>query len=130
MSNVPEELRYLSSHEWVRVEGEEAVIGITDHAQDLLGDVVFVELPEEGATVTAGDEVAVVESVKAASEVYAPLAGEVLAINEALLDAPGQVNSDPYGDGWFFRIRMESAAEVETLLSAEAYADLCAQEDH
>ncbi len=124
MSNVPSELKYLSSHEWVRLEadGETAVIGITDHAQELLGDVVFVELPEVGAELAAGDEAGVVESVKAASDIYAPVTGEVLEINEDLEDAPETINADAYNDGWFFKLKISDPAELDDLLDAEGYA--------
>ena len=103
-------------------------IGITDHAQDLLGDVVFVELPEVGDQVSAGDDIGVVESVKAASDIYAPLTGEVIAVNEDLEDAPEQVNSDPYGDGWFIRLRLTDAEELTDLLDADSYAEHCEAE--
>ncbi|WP_151671255.1 glycine cleavage system protein GcvH [Nitrincola schmidtii] len=129
MSNIPNELRYVASHEWIRDEGDGTVtIGITDHAQDLLGDVVFVELPEVGDKVSAGDDIGVVESVKAASDVYAPLTGEVVAVNEDLEDAPELVNSDPYGDGWFIRLRLTDADELEDLLDADGYAEHCESE--
>ncbi|MCP4597457.1 glycine cleavage system protein GcvH [Neptuniibacter sp.] len=129
MSNIPSELKYVASHEWIRVEGDgTVVIGVTDHAQDLLGDVVFVELPEAGAELAAGDEAGVVESVKAASDVYAPLSGEVVAINEELEDSPELVNSDPYGDGWFFKLKLSDADELNELMDGEAYADLCESE--
>jgi glycine cleavage system H protein len=103
-------------------------VGISDHAQNALGDVVFVELPELGARLAAGDEAGVVESVKAASDVYAPVGGEVIAVNEALDDAPETVNSDPYSDGWFFKLQVEDAAELDNLLSAEDYDARCAEE--
>ncbi len=123
MSTIPKELRYASSHEWVRPEGEGVyTIGITEHAQELLGDMVFVELPDVGDDVNAGEDVAVAESVKAASDVYTPITGEVLAINEELEDSPELVNSDPFGDGWMFKIKAADEAEVEELLDAEAYA--------
>ncbi|MBV0933990.1 glycine cleavage system protein GcvH [Marinobacterium weihaiense] len=129
MSNVPNELKYVASHEWIRDEGNGIVtVGITDHAQDLLGDVVFVELPDLGAEVAAGDDAGVVESVKAASDIYAPLSGEVVAINEALEDAPESVNSDPYGDGWFFQLKLSDAAELGDLLDADGYAAHCESE--
>lgn len=122
MSNVPSELRYATTHEWVRPEGDGTfTVGITEHAQELLGDMVFVELPEVGATVSAGDDVAVAESVKAASDVYAPIGGEIVAVNEDLEDSPEMVNSDAYGDGWMFRIKADDASEVEGLLDAEGY---------
>jgi glycine cleavage system H protein len=122
MSNIPSELRYASTHEWVRPEGDGTfTIGISEHAQELLGDMVFIELPDLGAEVSAGDDVAVAESVKAASDVYAPISGEVVGINEELEDTPELVNSDPYGDGWLFRIKAEDPEEFEALLDAEGY---------
>ncbi|MGQ4276903.1 glycine cleavage system protein GcvH [Pseudidiomarina sp. E22-M8] len=122
MSSIPKELKYAATHEWVRNDGDGMfTVGISDHAQDLLGDMVFVELPEVGATVAAGDDVAVAESVKAASDIYAPIAGEITAVNEDLEDAPETVNSDPYGDGWLFKIKAEDPSEVESLLDAEGY---------
>lgn len=132
MSIIPGELRYLSSHEWVRVEedGVTATIGITDHAQDLLGDVVFVELPELESTISAGDEAGVVESVKAASDIFSPVSGTVIEINEALEDSPELVNSDPYDDGWFFKVKMSDPDELATLLGAEEYAEVCEAEEH
>jgi glycine cleavage system H protein len=129
MSHTPTELKYASSHEWARLEDDGTVtVGISDHAQDALGDVVFVELPEPGATLAAGDEAGVVESVKAASDIYSPVSGEVLAINEALEDAPETVNTDPYSDGWFFRVQITDPTELESLLSAEDYDARCAEE--
>jgi glycine cleavage system H protein len=129
MSDIRKELKYVASHEWIRDEGDGTVtIGITDHAQDLLGDVVFVELPDVGAEVAAGDDAGVVESVKAASDVYAPLSGEVVAVNEQLEDSPELVNSDPYGDGWFFRLKLSDVSELEDLLDADAYNELCEEE--
>ncbi len=122
MSNTPSELKYAASHEWARLEEDGTVtVGITDHAQDALGDVVFVELPDVGAVLAASDEIAVVESVKAASDIYAPVSGEVIAINEALEDTPETVNEDPYNDGWFFKIQPEDVSELENLLDAEGY---------
>lgn len=122
MSEVRSELKYLSSHEWARVEDDgSVVIGITDHAQESLGDVVFVELPEVGSTVTAGQEAGVVESVKAASDIYSPVSGEVIAINEALEDAPETVNSSPYDDGWFFKVTPESLDDLDDALDADGY---------
>ena len=122
MSNIPSDLRHASSHEWVRPEGDGVyTIGITEHAQELLGDMVFVELPDVGDQISAGDDVAVAESVKAASDVYAPITGEVLAVNEDLEDSPELVNSDPYGDGWMFKVKAEDEAEIAELLDAEAY---------
>ena len=115
------DLRYSEEHEWVRVEGDIAVIGISEYAQDQLGDVVFVELPEPGLAVAQGDEAAVVESVKAASEVYAPVSGEVVAVNDPLADDPGLVNREPTGGGWFLKVRMSDPDEVEALLDEPAY---------
>jgi len=127
MSNIPTELQYTKSHEWVRREADGTVtVGITAHAQELLGDMVFVELPESGREVAAGDECAVVESVKAASDIYAPLAGEITAGNETLEDAPELINRDPYGDGWLFRMR--PVGEPAELLDADAYARIVAEE--
>lgn len=122
MSNTPEDLRYAASHEWVRVEEDGTVtVGISDHAQELLGDIVYVDLPEVGDTFGAEDEASEVESVKAASEVYAPIAGEIIAINELLADAPETVNGDAYGDGWFFKMKPNDIADVEKLMSASDY---------
>ncbi len=129
MSQTPSELKYASSHEWARLEEDGTVtVGITDHAQDALGDVVFVELPEVGATLAAGDEAGVVESVKAASDIYAPVGGEVLAVNEQLEDEPEMVNADPYNDGWFFKLQPGDTAELDGLLSAEDYRQHCEEE--
>lgn len=129
MSDIPSDLKYVASHEWIRDEGDGVVtIGVTDHAQDLLGDVVFVELPEVGSEFASGDDIGVVESVKAASDVYAPLSGEIVAINEDLEDSPELVNSDPYGDGWFIQLRLSDTTELEQLLDAEGYAELCEAE--
>lgn len=122
MSNTPSELKYASTHEWARLEADGTVtVGITDHAQDALGDVVFIELPEVGSEVSAGAEVAVVESVKAASDIYAPVSGEVIAVNEDLEDSPETVNEYPYSDGWFFKIQPSAVAELENLLDSEEY---------
>ncbi len=131
MSNVPSQLKYSKSHEWISV-GDDGVatVGITDHAQDLLGDLVYVEPPEEGSELAAGEACAVVESVKAASDVYSPLSGEVVAGNEALADNPELINQDPYGEGWIFRIKLSDPAELEALMDAEAYEAFAAAEDH
>ncbi len=130
MSATPEDLKYTESHEWISVSHDgTALVGITDHAQDLLGDIVHVELPDVGAEFSAAEEAAVVESVKAASDVYAPVAGEIIAVNEALEDNPELVNSDPYGDGWFFKLRLEDPAEADKLMSAQEYAESCAESD-
>ncbi len=125
---IPEELRYRETHEWVRVEGDEAVVGITDYAQEELGDVVYVELPELGREVAAGEAVAVIESVKTASDIYAPVSGTVVATNEDLAEHPEKVNEDPYGAGWIFRLKLKDPAEVEALLDAAAYEKLIAGE--
>lgn len=123
--NIPEDLHYTAEHEWLRQDGESAVIGITDHAQGELGDVVYLELPEVGSAIVQGESFGVIESVKAASDLYAPVSGEVTAVNGALEAAPQLVNESPYEDGWLITIRPgESAAEQSRLLSAEAYADL------
>ena len=119
-------VKYTKDHEWVRVEGDEAVIGITDYAQNQLGDVVYVELPEVGRRAEKGKEIAVVESVNAASEVYAPLSGEVTAINDALAGEPGRVNSDAMGEGWFLRLRLANPKELDDLLDEAAYQALVA----
>ena len=125
MSNIPADLRYVASHEWIRLEADGSVtVGITDHAQEALGDVVYVELPEVGKQLNAGAQAGVVESVKAASDIYAPVAGEVLAVNEALADAPERVNADPYG-AWFFKLKPASLAELDELLDAAAYQASC-----
>jgi len=126
MSNIPAELKYVASHEWIRVEADGTVtIGITDFAQAALGDVVFVELPEVGSDVEAEQDIAVVESVKAASDIYAPLSGKIIAVNEELVDAPEKVNEDPYGDAWFFKMEVANAADLENLMDADAYAAAC-----
>ncbi|EIK54621.1 glycine cleavage system protein H [Stutzerimonas stutzeri TS44] len=125
MSEIPSDLRYAASHEWARLEADGSVtVGISDHAQQALGDVVYVELPEVGRQLAAGHEAGVVESVKAASDIYAPVSGEVIAINEALADSPEQVNSDPYGS-WFFRLQPSDKAELDKLLDAAAYQAAC-----
>ncbi len=122
MSNIPSELKYVASHEWLRLEADGTItVGITDHAQDLLGDVVFVELPEVGTNVEADQEIAVVESVKAASDVYAPIAGEIVEINEELVDSPELANEDPYGKAWFFKVKPANPADYDDLMSAEEY---------
>ena len=123
MSNVPEDLHYSKDHEWVRVEGDVAVIGITDYAQNSLGDVVYVELPKSGDTFAANESFGSVESVKAVSEVFCPISGSVAQVNESLNDEPEKVNSDPYGDGWMIRLKMESPGEVDSLLTAAEYED-------
>lgn len=123
MSEIPGDLKFLSSHEWARLDEDGSVtVGISDHAQSQLGDLVYVELPAVGDHVEAGHGVAVVESVKAASDVYAPVSGTVVAVNEALADRPEQVNADPWGEGWLFRLRPDDAAALDALMDAEAYA--------
>jgi glycine cleavage system H protein len=126
MSNIPTELKYVESHEWLRKEADGTItVGITDFAQAALGDVVFVELPEVGSEVEADEDIAVVESVKAASDVYAPIAGKIVAVNEDLADAPEKVNDDPYGDAWFFRMEPTDPNVLDGLMSAEDYAEKC-----
>jgi glycine cleavage system H protein len=128
MSNTPSDLKYATSHEWVRLDGDIVTVGITDHAQEALGDLVFVELPEVGNEVNAGDEAGVVESVKAASDIYAPVTGEVVEINSALDDTPELINSDPYGEGWMYKIRVTAINELDDLLSADEYDSQVAAE--
>ncbi|WP_348674007.1 glycine cleavage system protein GcvH [uncultured Abyssibacter sp.] len=129
MSDIPQDLKYAESHEWVREEGGGLVtIGISDHAQEALGDLVYVEVPDVGATVTVGDACAVVESVKAASDVYSPVDGEVVAVNEALADAPELINSEPYGEGWIMQVRLADANALDDLLDAEGYANAIADD--
>lgn len=130
MSQIPQELKYTRSHEWVRQEADGSLtVGITDHAQDSLGDLVFVELPEVGAEMAAEEAAAVVESVKAASDVYAPLAGTVTSINEALGQSPEAVNEDPYGEGWLFRLKPVASEDVEALLDAAGYEEMLQAEE-
>jgi glycine cleavage system H protein len=121
MSNTPIDLKYATSHEWARLDGDIITVGITDHAQEALGDLVFVELPEVGDSVNAGDEAGVVESVKAASDIYAPVSGEVVEINPALEDTPELINSDPYGEGWMYKIKVSDLAELDDMMSADEY---------
>jgi glycine cleavage system H protein len=124
MCNIPSELKYVTSHEWVRVEGDNIVtVGITEHAQELLGDMVFVELPEVDDAISTGDDVAVAESVKAASDIYAPVSGTVIEVNEELEDSPELVNSDAFGEGWLFKVKLDDAGELDNLLDAEGYAN-------
>jgi glycine cleavage system H protein len=130
MSQTPNELKYARSHEWARLEeGGTITVGITDHAQEALGDVVFVELPEVGTVLAAADEAGVVESVKAASDIYAPVGGEVIEINGLLEDEPEMVNTDPYNDGWFYKLQPSDATELEALMLAEDYQQQCDDED-
>jgi glycine cleavage system H protein len=121
MSNTPTDLKYATSHEWARLDSDIITVGITDHAQEALGDLVFVELPEVGDSVNAGDEAGVVESVKAASDIYAPVSGEVVEINPALEDTPELINSDPYGEGWMYKIKVSDLAELDDMMSADEY---------
>ena len=131
MSNIPAELRYAATHEWARLEEDGTVtVGITDHAQGALGDVVFVELPELDLDIQAGTEAGVVESVKAASDIYAPVSGTVIAVNEALEESPEIINEDPYGSGWFFKLRPTDTAELDELLDAEGYGEVAENESH
>lgn len=130
MSNVPQELRYTKTHEWISLNDDGSVtVGITDHAQHLLGDLVFVELPEVGDTFAEGDDCAVVESVKAASDSYCPLDGEITEHNEALSDTPELINHDPYSDGWIFKLKPDDAGAYDALMDADAYNELIAEED-
>ncbi len=130
MSDIPQDLRYTKTHEWIAKNDEGTLtVGITDHAQALLGDLVFIEAPEEGTTFQEGDDSAVVESVKAASDIYAPVDGEVTAGNEALSDTPEIINSDPYGDGWIYKIKPEDAGVFDTLMEADAYKELIDSEE-
>ncbi len=123
MTNIPADLKYAKSHEWVRVASDTCTVGITDHAQHELTDVVFVELPQVGARVKAGEACAVVESVKTASDIYSPVSGEVIEINKAVVDDPALVNTQPYGGGWFYKVKLSDPAEVNALLSPEQYRE-------
>ena len=129
VSDIPGDLRYTSTHEWVRINDDgTASVGSSDHAQDALGDIVFVELPEPGSSVNAKDEVAVVESVKAASDIYSPVSGEITAVNEALVDAQETVNSSPYENGWFFKMKVGDETKLQELMDAHAYSKHCDDE--
>lgn len=129
MSNVPDNLKYKKTHEWVQTLDDGTLrVGITDHAQDLLGDMVYIELPEVGQTFQTGEECGVVESVKAASDLYCPVAGQIVEVNEALAQNPETPNKDPYGEGWIMRIKPDNADEVDTLMDAQAYRDMIASE--
>ncbi|HFK2922266.1 glycine cleavage system protein GcvH [Stenotrophomonas beteli] len=131
MSEIPGDLKFLKSHEWARVEGNGRVtVGISDHAQGLLGDLVYVELPEVGAEAKAGEQIAVVESVKAASDVYSPVSGKVVEVNSALSDKPETINEDAYGEGWMFVVELTNAEEVNDLLDPDAYAEALENDDH
>ena len=126
MNEIPGDLKFKTSHEWVRVEQDGTVtVGISDHAQDLLGDIVFVELPDIGTQMNAEDEVAIVESVKAASDVYSPISGEIVEVNELLIDNPETINESPYSDGWFYKIQPDDLDEINELLSPEEYGEVC-----
>ena len=131
MSEIPGDLKFLKSHEWARVEGNGRVtVGISAHAQGLLGDLVYVELPEVGADAKAGEQIAVVESVKAASDVYSPISGKVVEVNSALSDKPETINEDAYGEGWMFVVELTNAEEVNELLDPDAYAEVLENDDH
>ena len=126
MNEIPGDLKFKTSHEWVRVEQDGTVtVGISDHAQDLLGDIVFVELPDIGTQMNAEDEVAIVESVKAASDIYSPISGEIIEVNELLIDNPETINESPYSDGWFYKIQPDDLDEINELLSPEEYGEVC-----
>jgi glycine cleavage system H protein len=128
--NTPKDLKYTRDHEWVKIEGETATIGITDFAQSQLGDVVFVDLPEEGAEITAGQEFCAIESVKAVSDIYAPVSGTIQKVNASLADAPETVNQDVYGEGWIVKVAFKDESELERLLDSGEYEALCAKEGH
>lgn len=131
MSNIPSDLLYTSSHEWVKDEGDNIVtIGVTDHAQELLGDLVFVELPEVGDNIETGGEAGVVESVKAASDIYSPVSGEVIEVNEDLADSPETINEQPYDGGWIYKLKLSDATELDALLNEEAYTAVVEADDH
>jgi glycine cleavage system H protein len=129
MANVPEDLQYSKDHEWIRVNGDVGTIGITDHAQNSLGDVVYVELPKPGETFAAHESFGSVESVKAVSEIFTPVSGEIVEVNESLQDEPEKVNTDPYDDGWMIRVRMSNPGEVDSLLTAAEYEDFTKGEE-
>ncbi|KAK6933714.1 Glycine cleavage system H-protein/Simiate [Dillenia turbinata] len=128
-STVPKELKYADTHEWAKVDGESAIIGITDHAQDHLGDVVYVELPEVGATVTQGGSFGAVESVKATSDVNSPVSGKVIEVNEELSNSPGLVNGSPYENGWIIKVEMSNKGELNSLMDSDQYSKFCEEED-
>nr|WP_202800302.1 glycine cleavage system protein GcvH [Pelosinus sp. HCF1] len=130
MMNIPKELKYSKDHEWVKVEGNVAIIGVTDFAQSQLGDVVFVELPDELSTVKVGDSFSVIESVKAVSDIYAPVSGKIVKVNQALTDSPDLINQEPYGEGWIVVIEMSDSSELDDLLDSDAYAQLAAEGGH
>jgi len=129
MSNIPSELKFSKEHEWIKIDSDGvATVGITDHAQELLGDMVYVELPEVSNHVATGDETGVVESVKAASDIYAPIAGKIVEVNEVLADEPELVNSDPYNEGWLYKMSVADEADLDALLAADEYAELIADD--
>jgi len=129
MSQIPDDLKYADSHEWVRLDEDNiATVGITDHAQELLGDLVFIELPTKGAKIAQGEEAGVVESVKAASDIYAPVSGKIIAVNDELVDSPELVNSDPYGDGWLYRVLLEDESELDDMMDSDRYS-ACLEEE-
>ena len=129
MSDIPSELKYTKEHEWVKIDDDgKAIVGITDHAQELLGDMVYVELPEVGTNVAVEDETGVVESVKAASDVYAPVSGEIIEVNEDLVDEPESINSDPYEAGWLYKVELANESDLDELLTPDEYADLIADD--
>jgi len=131
MNDIPGDLKFTKTHEWLRIEDDQTItVGITDHAQDLLGDIVFIELPEIDVSYNAGDDCAVIESVKAASDIYCPIVGQVIAINEGLADTPELVNKSPYDDGWVFKLRAEDIHELEGLLSPSDYEEYAEAEEH
>jgi len=125
MTNIPGDLRYTKNDEWVRADGDEATVGVTDYAQDALSDIVYLELPSEGDSFSAGETFGVVESVKAASDLYMPVSGDITAINDALVDTPEMVNQDPYGDAWMIKIKMSEPGQLDDLMDAEAYRVYC-----
>ena len=125
MTNIPGDLRYTKNDEWVRADGDEAMVGVTDYAQDALSDIVYLELPSEGDSFSAGETFGVVESVKAASDLYMPVSGDITAINDALVDTPEMVNQDPYGDAWMIKIKMSEPGQLDDLMDAEAYRVYC-----
>ena len=129
MVDIPDELKYTKEHEWASIEGNSVTVGITDYAQDALGEIVYIELPGEGDEVTKGEPFGAVESTKSVSDLYAPVSGEVIGVNEMLLDSPEVINEDPYGEGWMIKVRMYDPAELDDLMNAEEYAEYIEKED-